>query len=70
MSANTWGLYRDRNTGRTGFYPEDAAAIFDSLEPIDPTEDECVDCFIVVEEDDYDIEDDDLGLDDYNEEDE
>lgn len=44
MSANSWGLYRDRNTGRVGEYPTDAAAIFDNLEPVEDHEDECVDC--------------------------
>lgn len=43
MSANSWGLYRDRNTGRVGEYPTDAAAIFDNLEPVEGHGD-CVDC--------------------------
>lgn len=44
MSANSWGLYRDRNTGRVGEYPTDAAAIFDNLEPVEDHKDDCVDC--------------------------
>lgn len=60
MSANSWGLYRDRNTGRVGEYPADAAAIFDNLEPVDSEYDDCVDCDYeydnAVEVDDYDFE--------------
>ena len=68
MSANSWGLYRDRNTGRVSEYPTDAAAIFANLEPVEDHEDDCVDCNydyavadndgfdIVVEVDDYDSE--------------
>lgn len=58
MSANSWGLYRDRNTGRVGEYPTDAAAIFDNLEPVEDHEDDCVDCNY--EYDEFDATEDSL----------
>lgn len=61
MSANSWGLYRDRNTGRVGEYPTDAAAIFDNLEPVEDHEDNCVDCNY--EYDEFDVTEDSLGED-------
>lgn len=42
MSANKWGFYRDRNTGRTGEYPCDVARLFDNLEPVESAD--CADC--------------------------
>lgn len=61
MSANSWGLYRDRNTGRVGEYPTDAAAIFDNLEPVEDHKDDCVDCNY--EYDEFDVTEDSLGED-------
>lgn len=61
MSANSWGLYRDRNTGRVGEYPADAAAIFANLEPVEGREDECVDCNYAYDE--FDVTEDSLGED-------
>lgn len=61
MSANSWGLYRDRNTGRVGEYPTDAAAIFDNLEPVEGHEGDCVDCNY--EYDEFDVTEDSLGED-------
>ena len=62
MSANSWGLYRDRNTGRVGEYPADAAAIFTNLEPVSDEEaKDCIDCeFDAYPEDDVA---DDYGFD-------
>ena len=68
MSANSWGLYRDRNTGRVGEYPADAAAIFDNLEPVDSEYDDCVDCKYDYATDDvaddYGFDSADLGVSD------
>lgn len=43
MSANTWGYYRDVDTGKVAYLPCDAASVLPNLVPTEDDGD-CVDC--------------------------